>query len=244
MSNISTKVVKLDLATILANYKKPEFWSKKWTIIETNEIRVVWGIKSIDCVNNKIESTLTVAKKKIKRGKNDLSDMYYTNEELHLASIPTNNKEYTQEKFQKSLLGTLIRLLEEVESHCVWGYAEYKKAEVLQDEINSKLRDYAIEFLNANHVTNRDIREAYIDKYVVTHTSYELTWNIVEKYKHTIIPRAYLYAYAWFDKKEEFDEFESKMPKRRRGNIEIWKKAREIQTKEWEEGMKRELKEI
>ena len=244
MSNISTKVVKLDLATILANYKKPEFWSKKWTIIETNEIRVVWSIKSIDCVNNKIDSTLQVAKRKIKKGKLDLSDLYYTNEECYLSAIPTNNKDYTQERFQKSLLGTLIRLLEEVENHCVWGYAEYKEAEKLQDEINSKLKGYAEEFLDANHVTNKDIREAYIDKYVGDHTSYELTWNVVEKYKHTIIPRAYLYAYAWFNKKEEFDEFESRMPKRRRGNIEIWRKAREIQTKEWEEGMKRELEDI
>ena len=244
MSNISTKVVKLDLATILANYKKPEFWSKRWTVIETNEIKVVWYITKIDCVNNKIESTLKVEKRNIKKGKLDLSEACCWFEELGVSVIPINNKSYTQSSFQNAVLGTLIRLLEDVERHCVWDYAEYKQAEKLEEEIRDKLKQYAEDFLDENKVTNEAIREAYIDKYVSENNKTNYTWNVCEKYKHTIIPRAYLYAYAWFDKKEEFDEFESYMPKRRRGNIAIWRKAREIQTKEWEEGMKRELEEI
>ena len=243
-NNISTKVVKLDLKTILANYKKPEFWSKRWTVIETNEIKVVWYITKIDCVNNKIESTLKVEKRNIKKGNLDVSETCCWLEELSVSVIPINNKSYTQSNFQNAVLGTLIRLLEDVERHCTWSYAEYKQAERLEEEIRDKLRQYAEEFLDENNVTNEAIRDAYIEKYVSANDKSEYCWNVCEKYKHTIIPRAYLYAYAWFDKKEEFDEFESKMKKRRAGNIEIWKKVKEIQTKEWEESMKNELKGI
>ena len=43
-NTVSTQVVKLDLQTILANYKDPKFWSKKWTIIDTKQVKIVWYI--------------------------------------------------------------------------------------------------------------------------------------------------------------------------------------------------------
>lgn len=38
---VSTSVVKLDLRTILDNYKKPEFWNKEWLIIDTKWISII-----------------------------------------------------------------------------------------------------------------------------------------------------------------------------------------------------------
>ena len=240
---VSTKVVKLDLKTILANYKEPKFWSKKWPVIDTKEIKIVWFIEKIDCVDNKISSCVMVQNKNIRRGTKKFVDLYSW-EKAYLAPIPTDNPEYTEEHFKKTLLNSIIFLLGTVEQTCTFHYAEYEEAKRLDNEINDKLKEIAEAFLDENEVTNESIREAYIDKYVEDNSCDSYTLKVIERFKHKIIPNSYLFVYAWFNKEKEFDEFESKMGHRVSTRIEMWNKVKEIQTEEWENGMKEQLEAI
>ena len=243
-NTVSTQVVKLDLQTILANYKDPKFWSKKWTIIDTKQVKIVWYISSIDCTENKINSVLKVSNKNIKRGKKDLNHAgYWYSESVGVSPIPINNPDYTERHFENAILGKVLELLGDVERHCTYEYAEYKEAERLQEEIKDKLRTYAEEFLDDNNVTNEEIRDAYIEKYINdNYEAGELTSKIIDRYHYKIIPNVYLYVYAWFNREEEFDKFETeKMGHRVSTRMEIWRMVQKIQTEEWENGMKEQL---
>ena len=245
-NTISTKVVKLDLKTILANYQYPKFWSKKWPIIDTKEIKIVWYIESIDCQNNKISSCVRIQDKNIRRGKKkfDNGSWWYT-ELMHLAPIPINNPEYTEVHFERTLLSSIILLLEDVECHCAMRYAEYDEAKALEDSIEERLKEIANDFLDENNVTNDEIREAYIEKYVSDNCkNYDYTSKVLERFKHKIIPNSYLYVYAWFGKEKEFEEFESEMGRRKSTRIEMWRMVKEIQTEEWENSMREQLEGI
>lgn len=244
MQTVSTQVVKLDLQTILANYKNPNFWAKKWTIIDTKEIKLVWYITSINCVDNKIESRVEVAHKNIRRGKKHFRDLTWYGFEYEIVSpIPINNPEYTEKHFENAILGRVLSLLESIERHCTYEYAEYKEAETLEEEVKERLKTYAEDYLDENNVSNEDIREAYIEKYVSNNSNEgELTDKIIKRFRHKIIPDTYLYVYAWFNRSEEFDKFEFENTKHRVSTrIEIWRKVQEIQTDEWTTGMKNQL---
>ena len=246
-NTVSTQVVKLDLQTILANYKDPKFWSKKWTIIDTKQIKIVWYISYIDCTENKINSVLKVSNKKIKRGKKDLSHAnYWFSESVGVPAIPINNPDYTERHFENAILGKVLELLGDVERHCTYEYAEYKEAERLQEEMKDKLREIASDFLDKNNVTNEEIRDAYIEKYVDdNYDASEITSKVVARYQYKIIPNVYLYVYAWFNRQEEFEKFEAeKLGRRISTRMEIWRKVQEMQTDEWVNGMKEQLRGI
>lgn len=242
-NTVSTKVVKLDLKTILENYKDPKFWSKKWSIIDTKEIKIVWYIERIDCVDNKISSCVMVQNKNIRRGTKKFTDLYSW-EKSYLTPIPVNNPEYTEEHFKKTLLNSIIFLLGNVEQNCTFSYAEYSEARRLDNEIEDKLKEIAENFLDENNVTNESIREAYIEKYVSDNSCESYTLKVIERFKYKIIPNSYLFVYAWFNKEKEFDEFEAKIGHRVSTRMEMWRKVQEIQTEEWENGMKEQLEEI
>lgn len=244
-NTVSTQVVKLDLQTILANYKDPEFWSKKWTIIDTKQIKIIWYISYINCEDNKINSTLKVVNKNIKKGTLNLSDSWWS-ESVSVASIPINNPEYTEKHFENAILGKVLELLSDVERHCTYEYAEYKEAERLQEEMKDKLREIASDFLDENNVTNEAIRDAYIEKYVNDNYNVEeITSKVVQRYRYKIIPNVYLYVYAWFNRQEEFEKFEAeKLGRRISTRMEIWRKVQEMQTEEWVNGMKEQLRGI
>jgi len=244
-NTVSTQVVKLDLQTILANYKDPEFWSKKWTIIDTKQIKIVWYISSINCEDNKINSTLKVVNKNIKKGTLNLSDSWWS-ESVCVASIPINNPEYTEKHFENAILGKVLELLGDIERHCTYEYAEYKEAERLQEEMKDKLREIASDFLDENNVANEEIRDAYIEKYISdNYDASEITSKVVQRYQYKIIPNVYLYVYAWFNRQEEFEKFEAeKLGRRVSTRMEIWRKVKEMQTEKWVNGMKEQLRGI
>ena len=247
-NTVSTNVVKLDLQTILANYRKPEFWQKTWTIIDTSELKVVWYISYIDCVNGKINSCLRAFKKNIKRGNKSLGNYWYTDESVSLPSIPINNNEYTQRHFDNALYGSTIELLKDVERHMIYEYAEYKEAENVQKQYKEELRQIANDFLNENKVTNLAIRDAYIDKYIDDNYDEKVkyyTGQVVNNYQFKVITNAYIYTAAWFDHMEDYEKYNEYLGETRKSiRWDLWNKVKEIQTDEWQNSMKEQLSDI
>ena len=250
-NSISTNVVKLDLKTILRNYKKPEFWQKHWTIIDTEFMKIEWFLYSIGCKSNKITSTVKVTHKNFNLKNKELNHKWYTDEETDLPSIPIGNKEYTQQHFEKALYGSIMNLIKDIERHMIYYYAEYKAAEEAQEKYKDELEKIANEFLDAEGVTNEDIRYAYVhsfrDEQYDQSDIRNMTSTIVMNYEYKVITEAYIYAAAWFNNKEDYEKYSNilyKDHKKKSEMLAIWKTCREIQTAKWKNSMKEELKGI
>lgn len=248
-NSVSTNVVKLDLKTILRNYKKPEFWQKHWVIIDTDFIKMEWYLSSINCAQNKIHSTVKVTHKNFKLKNKELNNKWYYLEDHDLPVIPIGNKDYKQANFEKALYSTVMLLIEEIERHMIYYYAEYEAAERAQEEYKEKLRNIANEFLDKEGVTNEDIRDAYIDRYV--YDNYDdspiasMRATICDNYKYKVITEAYVYASAWFNNKDDYEKYSNilyKDHKKKSEMLTIWKICRETQTAKWKNSMKEKLK--
>lgn len=248
-NELSTKLVYLDLKTILANYKKPSFWKKEWVIFKSSKVEITWRLVSIDCRGNKIQSEVVVKPFVIIRGGKKIylyGDDYHNT--FNCQMIPIANDEYNDTIFQNNILGTCLYAIQYIEQHrLVPQYNEYKEAMRMESDEEDNLREIASDFLDQQNVSHEAIRDAYIDKYLDDHSSQinQFTSRVINNFQYKILPNIYLMLCSWFNNQEKFDEY-SKLCKgvRKSIRLEIWKKSREIQTDDWKESMQADLEDI
>lgn len=242
---ISTDVVKLDLKTILKNYKKPEFWNRDWLIIDTKWLSIIWHIKSIDCLHNKINSCVKVSKLNFKKGNKNIKYMswYY---EIDCNVIPINNNEYTQQHFENNIYGCIIRLLPCVESYLTSYYSEYEAARNQDDAFRKALREIAEKFLDENNVVNKAIRDAYIESYVDKQLEDRESYRdkVIKNFRYKLLTEVYVYTAAWFDNEQDFNKYKKFSKDRKSTYKEIRDEIKLIQTDEWRDSMKNKLEGI
>lgn len=239
MSNVSTKVVKIDLKTILENYRNPEFWDKEWLVIDLPQCKITWKMTDINIKSHAIESELHISAIEITRGNkkiSSLSDTYY------LSKIPLKHEDYTEEFFNKSLLRGIIQLLNGSEHYMTMDYEEYLLAEKADYAKQEEAEKLAKEILDEENVYNEKIRRAYIEKCIEEVDSFEERNKVVNNFRGKIIPNLYLYAAAWFDDEEVYEEWAKKTSEERKSSYYSLRKIiKEIQTPEWRNAMKEEL---
>lgn len=243
-TEISTKVVRLDVDVILRNYNKPEFWKKEWLIFKSNIFEIYARIYSIDVKKNQIK--MEVYKK---------SDHVYCkklNRRVYCWSycantfiIPIEHSDYSKHKFQSDLLANALNLIRDVEETMITCYQEYKNARNLEEGYKERLQSIAEEFLDSEGVSNSDIREAYIDSYINKCDIPDYTYDVVKNYRYTVIPHEYLMLTAFFNDKEKYDEYcELTRRTRKSTKIKIWLDTRKLDTEEFVEEMKDLLEEV
>lgn len=213
--SVSTKLVFLDLKTILENYRNPKFWEKEWLIFKNKELEVRWSITKINVMSNSIISNIVFNNKDIVRGgkkfRIDYSYCHKTDCEYWAANvcrpIPINNSDYTQDTFMRNILSTVLDTLKKIEEEMVKKTYEYQKARELEDEQEERLTEIAKAFLDENNVSNDDIRDAYIERFVEKNRSTKLTEKIVRKSQFRFFKTAYLHICSWFGNMERFNEY-------------------------------------
>ncbi|HRF69958.1 MAG TPA: hypothetical protein PKV66_00850 [Candidatus Pelethenecus sp.] len=243
-TELSTKVVRLDVDVILRNYNKPEFWKKEWLIFKSNIFEIYARIYSIDVKKNQIQmevykkSDYTYCKKLNRR---IYSYSYFAN----TFTIPIGHSDYSKHKFQKDLLAHALKLICDVEEKMIINYQEYKNASELEEEYKEKLKSIAEEFLDQEGVSNKDIREAYIDSYIDKCDIPNYTYDVLKNYRYTVIPYEYLMLTAFFNDKEKYDEYcELTQRTIKSTKIKIWLDQRKLDTEEFVEEMKDLLEEV
>lgn len=242
---ISTNVVKLDLQTILNNYKKPEFWSKNWLIIDTKWLSISWHITYINCKDSKIMSEVKVTKINYKKGNTVIKSLwYYPSSDCQV--IPINNPEYTQDHFEKNIYNAVLRAINYVEDSITRRYKEFEDADIRDDEYIKSLKKIAEEFLNENKVSNEDIREAYIDSYVAKITEDRITYKskVLDNFRYKLLTPVYVFTSAWFDNEKDFEKYKAYDTKRKSEYDAMKQEVRLIQTEEWKNSMKQKLEVI
>jgi len=149
------KVWKMDYSFIIKNYLNPALWQKTWTLFEYKDFVITIKLTIIETENMRIVFRLNLRDNSRPNTWGDQEDVSYS---LKGSSI----------KFLiKNINGAIFRMISYHErNHVLEDLPVYIDAKQQGDIEIEKLTVLASEFLDDEGVTNEEIREAYIDKYV------------------------------------------------------------------------------
>lgn len=149
------KVWKMDYSFIIKNYLNPALWQKTWTLFEYKDFVITIKLTKIETENMRILFRLNLRDNSRPNTWGDQEDVSYS---LKGSSI----------KFLiKNINGAIFRMISYHErNHVLEDLPVYIDAKQQGDIEIEKLTVLASEFLDDEGVTNEEIREAYIDKYV------------------------------------------------------------------------------
>lgn len=149
------KVWKMDYSFIIKNYLNPALWQKTWTLFEYKDFVITIKLTKIETENMRIVFRLNLRDNSRPNTWGDQEDVSYS---LKGSSI---------EFLIKSINGAIFRMISYHErNHVLEDLPVYIDAKQQGDIEIEKLTALASEFLDDEGVTNEEIREAYIDKYV------------------------------------------------------------------------------
>ena len=218
---VSTQLVRADIEEIRANFMKPEFWQKKWAIFRHGNTVYTLSIGSIDVekmtVSMKIRS----------------SDANYS-WEYSSFEVPVNHPEYSQEKFSVDIENCLLERIHDEEKNRLRCSMTYGKLYDAGLSIDAGIQKKAADWLDEKGVTNKKIRETYIDAvcdaYWEDHERPEKEYLQSNAYK--VMTNTYILALTWFENKKIFDDYmENRIPKSTKKNNEallVWKMKKEL----------------
>ena len=149
------KVWKMDYSFIIKNYLNPALWQKTWTLFEYKDFVITIKLTKIETENMRIVFRLNLRDNSRPNTWGDQEDVSYS---LKGSSI----------KFLiKNINGAIFRMISYHErNHVLEDLPVYIDAKQQGDIEIEKLTVLASEFLDDEGVTNEEIREAYLDKYV------------------------------------------------------------------------------
>lgn len=149
------KVWKMDYSFIIKNYLNPALWQKTWTLFEYKDFVITIKLTKIETENMRIVFRLNLRDNSRPNTWGDQEDVSYS---LKGSSI----------KFLiKNINGAIFRMISYHErNHVLEDLPVYIDAKQQGDIEIEKLTVLASEFLDDEGVTNEEIRETYIDKYV------------------------------------------------------------------------------
>ncbi len=171
MKNISTKLIYIDYKDLIANYKNPEFWGKKWTIYDYANIKAELAINCIDCYKNEIVMGLNVDykgnKKKCYKSKTmayigNYKEAYYNG----TFAVPIDHPEYTNNIFKNKIYGKVQDIISSIEKSLICEFPNYVAETDRLDELEDTWEKLAGNWLDDKGVEDDDIRQAYIDAYI------------------------------------------------------------------------------
>ena len=165
-NNLIIKQYDVDYSFIIKNYLDESLWNKKWTLFVYKNYTFYLELHEIQVKNKRICFKISF---------NDLTYFIYYNKEISNINI-----------LKKQINGAIFSLIEMYEHTLIRKEKEYQKIEDGKDEEIDLLTEIAEEFLDENNVSNDEIRQAYINKYVDDNTKtddYLLEYINIRKYK-------------------------------------------------------------
>ena len=185
------KVYDIDYSFIITNYLNPEMWQKTWTLFQYKTFVITLQLTYINCQDEKITLRVKIKDNSSEHkyafdwGRNldkDASDdVYY--------SLKINNLNFLKNSVENSVFNAIERL----EKYNILASKDYLDLKEMYSNEKDSLKKIAEDFLDANDVSNEDIREAYIDTYVSNNTQLDayLT-RMINRKQHLVFPDLYL----------------------------------------------------
>ena len=182
----TTKLYKLDLQFIVDNCLNQKLWPKRWLIFEYDKISVVLFIKEIDVEGGKLRLQLRMQTK----------DKGSFNSHTYIL-IPLKKSEQNMDNALRQITGGINSLVQDYELHIAQSYKGYERASDLDDLMRTEAQERAIRLLDAEGITNEEIRIAYIDscRYQVDQN---YSGNFLTECLYKTRPQYYLMIAAYF----------------------------------------------
>ena len=155
------KVYEIDYDFIIKNYLDPKLWNKSWTVFIYRDFVFTLRMTKIAVINNTITFEVKLNK--------------YWNSRTFDYNIKNSNIDF----LKKSLKGTIKRLIEVYERTKIRNSEGCSILEQNLLEAENKLKEIANDFLDDEGVTNKEIREIYIENYVNNNSE---RWYRLDKY--------------------------------------------------------------
>ena len=165
-NNLIIKQYDVDYSFIIKNYLDESLWNKKWTLFVYKNYTFYLELYEIKVKDKRICFKISF---------NDLTYfIFYFKEQSNINIL------------KKQINGAIFYLIEMYEHTLIRKEKEYQKIEDGKDEEIDLLTEIAEEFLDENNVSNDEIRQAYIDKYVDDNTKtddYLLDYISIREYR-------------------------------------------------------------
>lgn len=145
------KVYKVDYEFLIKNYLDPSLWKKTWTIYVYKDNIFTISLNTIHCGNRDIYFKISY---------NKLNPW-----ESEIVVYPLDGQ-MSINILMKKINGTIWSLMCTYERNLIVQSDGYKEILSQKRDEEDLLREIAEEFLDDNNVSNDNIREAYIDRYV------------------------------------------------------------------------------
>lgn len=171
-NKIQIKTYNIDYSFIVKNYLDKNLWHKEWTLFVYKNFTFTLTLNRIDIYDETIAFSING-----KYVKNNENCRYSTSIWHNIGNCNIN-------VLKKQINGAIESLIADIEESFIRSTEEYNSAEELENIENEKLRDYAEEFLDSEGVSNKEIRDAYIDYYVDKNSDYDYTRQILNAYKY------------------------------------------------------------
>ena len=152
------KVWKIDWEFIISNYLDKSLWNKKWHLFQYKDIIIDIWLYKIDCENDTVWFKINMNK-----------SSYWVYE-----TVEYNIKNTSIKILQQQINGAMWRLIKSYEDDLIKDTDGYKQSTSYRSEEEDRLREIANKFLDDNGVTNSDIRDAYIDKFVCNNSKLDI----------------------------------------------------------------------
>lgn len=176
-NEIALKVYEIDYDFIIKNYLNPELWKKEWTLFIYRDFIFTLSLYEINVSDNKIYFSL-----KLKNG-------YETSTRFIYYYIDNE----TYKILKKQINGAMFYLIEDMEDKKLKLTEEYQQIEDGRDLEYDTLKDIADNFLDENGVSNREIRDVYIDYYIDNNSRIDdLKSQFIKSKKYTLLTDLFL----------------------------------------------------
>ena len=162
-------------------------------------------------------------------------------------SIGHNIKNSNITVLKRQINGAIFKMIENIEKIKITESEGYQQIKESIKEEREKLREIAEDFLDNEGVSNRDIRDAYIDRYVDRNeTLYTMKSTYLFDQKYNVLTDVFLvFARAIKDEEREA-KILSSLDEAKAENIlqEVNEYMKKLETEEYQEELKEELEEI
>lgn len=169
------KVYNIDYEFIIRNYLSQHLWQKIWTLLQYKEHIITLNLYKIMTKDNEIVFEIKYQ---------GFWGTEYVNYNIANTSIKI---------LKQQINGAMFRIIERYEDSLIEETPEYKAISDSKWEERQRLKEIACDFLDRNGVTNGEIREVYIDRYVdKNETVYEQLSSYKRISKYTVLTDLFL----------------------------------------------------
>jgi hypothetical protein len=176
---VSTRLYKINIKTILKNYLNREFWEKQWTVYEYDGLTIKISIREIYVRDNAVVLRVT------------------RNGALWGSTFSVNIDNHNEIVFTKSLMSAIKEQIRQHEYDSIVASAGYGQALQWDESTDENNTLKAEMMLDAENVTNKDVRDAFVDRYVSdnrsSHASEYRNYYDMRTLPHLYLMLAYLY---------------------------------------------------